>query len=53
MLAAGYLHDLGKLTIDIPVLEKQAALEPSEYEYIKSHVYYTYHLLNGISGLMT
>jgi HD-GYP domain-containing protein (c-di-GMP phosphodiesterase class II) len=51
MLAAGYLHDLGKLTIDIPVLEKQAALEPSEYEYIKSHVYYTYHLLNGISGL--
>lgn len=51
VLAAGYLHDIGKLTIDPDVLEKQGKLEPSEYEYIKSHVYYTYYLLSGITGL--
>lgn len=50
LLAAGYLHDLGKLTIDINILEKQGALEPQEYEYIKSHVYFTHHLLSEISG---
>ncbi len=50
LLAAGYLHDLGKLTIDINILEKQGALEPQEYEYIKSHVYFTHYLLSEISG---
>ena len=51
VLAAGYLHDIGKLTIDTAILEKQGKLEPTEFEYIKSHVYYTYRLLSGISGL--
>ncbi|MEA4933762.1 MAG: HD domain-containing protein, partial [Lawsonibacter sp.] len=51
MLAAGYLHDLGKLTVDNAILEKQSALEPEEFDVIRSHTYYTYYLLDNIAGL--
>ena len=51
MLIAGYLHDLGKLTIPNEILEKKGALEKEEYDRIRSHTYYTYHLLDGISVL--
>ena len=51
MLAAGYLHDLGKLTVDNAILEKQSALEPEEFDVIRSHTYYTYYLLDNITGL--
>lgn len=51
VLVAGYLHDIGKLTVDACILEKQSALDPNEFDIIKSHTYYTYYLLNGISGL--
>lgn len=53
MLVAGYLHDLGKLTVDPAILEKPAALTKEEYAVIRSHTYYTYYLLDGISGLET
>lgn len=46
MLIAGFLHDLGKLTIDNAILEKQAALNPEEFDAIRSHTYYTYKLLS-------
>ncbi len=46
MLVAGYLHDLGKLTIDNDILEKQSALSPEEFDAIRSHTYYTYKLLS-------
>ena len=52
MLIAGYLHDLGKLTIPNEILEKKGALEKEEYDRIRSHTYYTYHLLDGISVLV-
>lgn len=51
VLVAGYLHDIGKLTVDTAILEKQSALDPSEFDIIKSHTYYTYYLLGGITGL--
>jgi putative two-component system response regulator len=33
----GFLHDIGMLAIPDPVLRKAGALEPEEYELIKSH----------------
>ncbi len=48
MLIAGYLHDLGKLTVDNSILEKQAALDPEEFDVVRSHTYYTYYLLDDI-----
>lgn len=50
MLIAGYLHDIGKLTIDNSILEKQSTLEPHEFDIIRSHTYYTYHLLDNIEA---
>lgn len=50
MLIAGYLHDLGKLTIDNDILEKQSALNEQEFAAIRSHTYYTYHLLDDIAA---
>ncbi len=48
MLVAGYLHDLGKLSIDNRLLEKPFKLDQDEYNLIRSHSYYTYQLLNNI-----
>lgn len=48
MLVAGYLHDLGKLTIDNKVLEKPSGLNEQEFSKIRSHTYYTYRLLEKI-----
>ena len=50
MLIAGYLHDLGKLTVDNSILEKDAALDPDEFDIIRSHTYYTYYLLDDIAA---
>jgi len=49
MLVAGYLHDLGKLAISDSVLEKTAKLNEDEFNEIRMHTYYTYHLLNTVS----
>jgi HD-GYP domain-containing protein (c-di-GMP phosphodiesterase class II) len=46
---AGYLHDLGKLSIPSEVLEKPASLTPSERNVIYRHTYYTDHILKQIS----
>lgn len=48
MLIAGYLHDLGKLAIDNSILEKPSKLNAEEFDEIRSHTYYTYHLLDAI-----
>lgn len=53
MLIAGYLHDLGKLAISNDILEKNAKLNNEEFNEIRSHTYYTYHMLNKISALKT
>lgn len=53
MLIAGFLHDLGKLAIDNSILEKNAALSKQEYNVIRSHTYYTYHLLNPLKQFDT
>lgn len=50
MSIAGNLHDIGKLAIPREILEKQDRLEPSEYDVIRSHSYYTYRLLQPVDG---
>lgn len=49
MLVAGYLHDIGKLAVSNSVLEKPDKLNDDEFNEIRMHTYYTYHLLNTIS----
>lgn len=48
MLVAGYLHDLGKLAVSNDVLNKPGKVDPDEFNVIRSHTYYTYHLLKPI-----
>lgn len=38
---AGYLHDIGKLTIPNEILEKKEKLSPEEINIIRGHTYYT------------
>lgn len=53
LLIAGYLHDLGKITIDNEILEKPGQLDAREYKIIRSHTFYTYWLLSQVPGLET
>ena len=51
MEIAGFLHDLGKLAVPNTILEKNGKLNVEEMNTIRKHTYYTYLILNGISGL--
>ena len=53
MLIAGYLHDLGKIAIRDDVLEKPTKLNENEFNEMRSHTYYTYHLLEPLTQLRT
>lgn len=50
MNIAGNLHDIGKLAVPREIIEKQDKLEPSEFDIIRSHTFYTYNLLSCVSG---
>lgn len=47
---AGYLHDLGKLAIPLEILDKPGKLNDDEFNIIKSHVYYSYQILQWLKG---
>lgn len=47
---AGALHDIGKLLVNVEVLEKPGRLNEEEYKHIQSHAYETYRLLSKIEG---
>ena len=49
--AAGYFHDIGKLAIDVSILDKPGKLTEEEFAIVRSHPYYTYHFLENIDGL--
>ncbi len=51
MLAAAYLHDLGKLAVPTEIIEKPGRLSPEEFEIMQSHVYHTFRVLEPIAGL--
>jgi HD-GYP domain-containing protein (c-di-GMP phosphodiesterase class II) len=48
---AGNLHDLGKLAVPTEILEKSGQLTDAEYNLIKGHSFYTYHILEAIDEL--
>ncbi|SHF10774.1 HD-GYP domain-containing protein [Desulforamulus putei] len=50
---AGLLHDLGKLNIPDQILDKPGKLTADEFNVMKRHTYYTFHILNMIDGFET
>ncbi len=50
---SGLLHDLGKLGIPDTILDKPGKLTSSEFDIMKRHTYYTYHILKMIDGFET
>lgn len=51
MRSAGYLHDIGKLTVPTKILDKPEKLTTHERNILKSHTYYTFHFLNDIGSI--
>ncbi len=51
MEVAGYLHDLGKLSVPAEILEKSSGLTDSEFKIIRGHTYYTYKILSNVANL--
>ena len=50
MEIAGFLHDIGKLSVSYDILEKNGTLTEEEYGEMRKHTYYTYVVLNKIKG---
>jgi len=46
MSAAGHFHDIGKMGVPVEILEKEEPLTDSEMNVVKSHVQYSFHLLD-------
>ncbi len=51
MKIAGLLHDLGKLSIPLNILEKHGPLTANEFNIMKKHTFYSYRLLSRIHGM--
>jgi putative nucleotidyltransferase with HDIG domain len=51
MRAAGYLHDVGKLTIPSSILDKEGSLTREERNIIMGHTYHTFRILDTIGGM--
>lgn len=53
MEIAGLLHDLGKLSVPDEVLDKHGRLSKEEFNIIRGHTYFTYHILHMVDELKT
>ena len=51
MYLAGLLHDIGKLSVPISILEKKGPLNNTEFNVIKKHTYYSYRIMSNIKGI--
>lgn len=51
LFLAGALHDIGKLAVDVNILEKPDKLTLEEFEQIKKHALVTYEILHRIHGM--
>ena len=51
MRAAGYLHDLGKLSVSNEILDKPDKLTDQEMASVKGHTYHTFRILDTIGGM--
>ncbi|MDW7658807.1 MAG: response regulator [Bacillota bacterium] len=49
LYVAGYLHDIGKVSVPAEILSKPGKLNLAEFEIIKSHVTYGYDVLSKVS----
>lgn len=47
---AGHLHDIGKLSVPLSILEVPRTLTEEEYNLVKKHAFYTYRILDDIEG---
>ncbi len=47
---AAFLHDLGKMAIPSEIIEKQAKLTTEEWQTMRTHAYYTFHVLEPIEA---
>ena len=50
MRVAGYLHDLGKLSVPSQILDKPGQLDAQEWAAIPGHAYHTFRILSTIDG---
>jgi len=48
---AGLLHDLGKLAVPAEILEKPGKLTKQEFDIVRRHTYYTFHILEPLKIL--
>jgi HD-GYP domain-containing protein (c-di-GMP phosphodiesterase class II) len=48
---AGYVHDLGKLTVPVELLEKPQRFSPDDFAVMMSHPYYTHSILENLPEL--
>ncbi|MBF0343792.1 MAG: HD domain-containing protein [Nitrospirae bacterium] len=53
MSVAGYLHDIGKLSVPTELLEKQGKLTENEFNIMKHHVYQSYRILASVKNMET
>jgi HD-GYP domain-containing protein (c-di-GMP phosphodiesterase class II) len=51
MRAAGYLHDLGKITVPSEILDSPNKPTEEELAIIQGHTYYTFRILDTIGGM--
>lgn len=50
LFLAGAFHDIGKLTVDVGILEKTGSLTAFEFEEIKKHALKSWEILSSVSG---
>jgi len=50
MEVAGFLHDLGKMSVSNEIIEKTGALNIEEFNELRKHSYFTYSILSKIKG---
>ncbi len=51
MRAAGYVHDLGKITVPSEILDKPGKPTEEEWAILQGHTYHTFRVLDTIGGM--
>jgi|AntRauTorckE6833_2_1112554.scaffolds.fasta_scaffold01231_3 putative nucleotidyltransferase with HDIG domain len=51
MEIAGYFHDIGKMMIPLDIINKKGKLTKKQWGLMKSHTYYSYHVLDNIKEI--